>query len=69
VQVDTWHVSGAQVVGSADQLTRAVRNLLDNAAHGGTISVENTPGARFTITLPVWSRSRRICGVSAVKLP
>jgi signal transduction histidine kinase len=121
VQVDTSHVSGAQVVGSADQLTRAVRNLLDNAArharsavtlmlsetsrevtlvvaddgagippdqreriferftrldearardtggtglglaitqevvraHSGTISVENTPGARFTITLPV----------------
>jgi signal transduction histidine kinase len=118
--VDTRGVSGAQLVGSADDLARAVRNLLDNAdrharsavtvalsetdnaitltvtddgpgipddrkewiferftrldnarardtggtglglaithevvtAHGGSITVDNTPGARFTIALP-----------------
>jgi signal transduction histidine kinase len=119
--VDTRGVSGAQLVGNADDLGRAVRNLLDNAdrharstvtvglgegedaitltvaddgpgipddrkewiferftrlddartrdtggtglglaithevvtAHGGTITVDNTPGARFTIALPL----------------
>jgi signal transduction histidine kinase len=119
--IDTAGVSGAQLVGDADALTRAVRNLLDNAArharssvtitlaesdadvtltvaddgqgipvdqrqrifdrfarldegrardaggtglglaithevvvaHGGTITVANAPGARFTISLPV----------------
>ena len=118
--VDTSAVSGAQLLGNAHELTRAVRNLLDNAdrhaatrvtlalhesddeitlvvaddgpgipadqqariferftrlddarardtggtglglaithavvtAHGGTISVENRPGAEFTVRLP-----------------
>ena len=37
VAVDTSAVSGAQIRGDADQLTRAVRNLLDNAGrHAGT---------------------------------
>jgi signal transduction histidine kinase len=37
VTVDTAAVSGAQVRGDADQLTRAVRNLLDNAGrHAGS---------------------------------
>ena len=40
VVVDTTGVSGAQVLGNATQLSRAVRNLLDNAVqpaaqHGG----------------------------------
>jgi signal transduction histidine kinase len=120
-RVDTTGVSGAQVDANADQLVRAVRNLLDNAArharsavtvtlheteanvvltvaddgpgipveqhdqvferftrlddarardsggtglglaitrevvvaHGGTISVTNTPGACFTVLLPL----------------
>ena len=119
-RVDTSGVSGAQLVGSADDLARAVRNLLDNAdrharstvrvalretdaitltitddgpgipdermdwiferftrldnarardtggtglglaithevvtAHGGSIAVENTPGAQFTVSLPL----------------
>jgi signal transduction histidine kinase len=119
--VDTSAVSGAQLSGNADLLTRAVRNLLDNAnryadsavvislsetddsvvltiaddgpgipsaeqariferftrlddartretggtglglaithdvvsAHGGTITLENDPGARFTLTFPL----------------
>ena len=40
--VDTSHVSGAQLDGDADQLTRAVRNLLDNAARhaSSTVTVE-----------------------------
>jgi len=118
--IDTAAVSGAQVVGSPDELFRAIRNLLDNAdrhatstvtlgleeqddgvilvvrddgpgipterqadiferftrlddarardsggaglglaithavvtAHGGTITVENAPGAQFTVRLP-----------------
>jgi signal transduction histidine kinase len=122
--VDTSAVSGAQLSGNADQLTRAVRNLLDNAnryadstvvvsleendervvltiaddgpgipseeqeriferftrldnartretggtglglaithdvvvSHGGTITLENEPGARFTLTFPLDSR-------------
>lgn len=120
-QIDTAGVSGAQLVGNPDQLTRTVRNLLDNAAryarttitvtleeteteatltvaddgpgvpleqkdriferftrlddartretggtglglaiaheavaaHGGTITLANTPGAVFTVTLPI----------------
>jgi signal transduction histidine kinase len=120
-QIDTSGVSGAQLVGNPDQLTRTVRNLLDNAAHyarttitvtlredeteatltvaddgpgipldqadriferftrlddartretggtglglaiaheavvahGGTISLTNSPGAVFTVTLPI----------------
>lgn len=120
-RVDTSAVSGAQVVGNADQLVRAVHNLLDNAVrhahstvtvtlnetdsaavltvaddgsgippdqrdriferfarldgsrssddggtglglaithevvvgHGGSILVDSTPGARFTVSLPV----------------
>lgn len=119
--VDTRAVSGAQLMGNAHELTRAVRNLLDNAdrhaasrvtlslqesddeitvvvaddgpgipaeqqariferftrlddarardnggtglglaithavvtAHGGTISVENRPGAEFTVRIPL----------------
>jgi signal transduction histidine kinase len=119
--VDTTGVSGGQLEGNRDQLTRAVRNLLDNAArhakstvtttltetdddvtlvvaddgpgipvdqqrtvferfarlddarasdhggaglglaitqdvvtaHGGTIVVENAPGARFTLSFPI----------------
>jgi signal transduction histidine kinase len=119
--VDTSAVSGAQLSGNADLLTRAVRNLLDNAdryassavvvslvetdhcvvltiaddgpgipsaeqeriferftrlddartretggtglglaithdvvtAHGGTITLDNDPGARFTLTFPL----------------
>lgn len=31
LQIDTTHVSGAQLLGDPDQLTRVVRNLLDNA--------------------------------------
>jgi signal transduction histidine kinase len=31
-QIDTTHVSGAQLMGNPDQLVRVVRNLLDNAA-------------------------------------
>jgi len=120
-RVDTSAVSGAQVMGNADQLVRAVHNLLDNAVrharstvtvtlhetgsaavltvaddgpgippdqgdriferfarvdgsrssddggtglglaithevivgHGGSILVDSTPGARFTVSLPV----------------
>jgi signal transduction histidine kinase len=120
-RVDTSAVSGAQMVGNADQLVRAVHNLLDNAArharstvtvtlretdtaavltvaddgpgipldqrdwiferfarvdgartrndggtglglaithevvvgHGGSIVVDNAPGARFTVSLPL----------------
>jgi len=120
-KVDTSAVSGAQLSGNSDQLTRAVRNLLDNAnryadstvavslkesdhevvltiaddgpgipseeqdriferftrlddartretggtglglaithdvvtTHGGTITLENDPGARFTLTFPL----------------
>jgi signal transduction histidine kinase len=119
-EVDSSAVSGAQLLGNPDQLTRAVRNLLDNAdrhagttvtvaliehddtvrltvvddgpgipveeqsriferftrlddarardnggsglglaitrevvtAHGGTIAIDNAPGARFTVALP-----------------
>jgi signal transduction histidine kinase len=119
--IDTTGVSGGQLSGNRDQLTRAVRNLLDNAArhansmvtlalvetereitfvvaddgpgipveqqrwvferfarlddarardnggtglglaitqevvaaHGGSISVENAPGARFTVSFPI----------------
>ncbi len=46
VQVDTSAVSAATVIGDADQLARAVRNLVDNAArHAATtvaISVQET---------------------------
>jgi signal transduction histidine kinase len=120
-RIDTSAVSGAQLNANADQLVRAVRNLLDNAArharstvtvtlretdaavvlsvaddgpgippderarvferfarvdggrardeggtglglaitqevvhlHGGTITVDNAPGARFTVSLPL----------------
>jgi signal transduction histidine kinase len=37
--IDTSHVSGAQLDGDPDQLTRAVRNLLDNAARHATSTV------------------------------
>jgi signal transduction histidine kinase len=37
--VDTSGVSGAQLVGNRDQLTRAIRNLLDNAARHATSRV------------------------------
>jgi signal transduction histidine kinase len=37
--IDTSHVSGAQVLGLADQLVRAVRNLLDNAIRHAASSV------------------------------
>ncbi|MCU1443243.1 MAG: putative sensor histidine kinase TcrY [Cryobacterium sp.] len=40
VSVDVSRVSAAQVLGDADQLARAVRNLLDNAAQHGGSSVE-----------------------------
>lgn len=42
VSVDTAAVTGAQVVGDADQLTRAVRNLLDNAGRYARSSVTVT---------------------------
>jgi signal transduction histidine kinase len=41
-QVDTAGVSGAQINGNHDQLTRAVRNLLDNAARHATSTVTIT---------------------------
>ncbi len=124
-RIDTSGVSGAQLSGNPDQLTRVVRNLLDNAArhakstvtttltesesaitltvvddgpgipadqqewiferfarlddartrdeggtglglaitqevvaaHGGKIALENTPGARFTVSFPLPQRS------------
>jgi signal transduction histidine kinase len=31
VRIDTTGVSGAQIEGNGDELTRVVRNLLDNA--------------------------------------
>ena len=42
VVVDTTGVSGAQVLGDATQLARAVRNLLDNAAQHGGLNVAIT---------------------------
>ena len=42
VVVDTTGVSGAQVLGNATQLARAVRNLLDNAAQHGGLNVAIT---------------------------
>jgi signal transduction histidine kinase len=39
VRVDTSSVSGGQVTGDAQQLTRMVRNLLDNAARHATTTV------------------------------
>jgi signal transduction histidine kinase len=49
VTVDTGAVSGAQVRGDADQLTRAVRNLLDNAGRHAlstvTVTLTETDGA------------------------
>jgi signal transduction histidine kinase len=38
-RVDTSAVSGAQLVANSDQLVRAVRNLLDNAARHATSTV------------------------------
>ncbi len=54
-RIDTTRVSGAQVVGDPDQLTRVVRNLLDNAARHAASRIwitlaETDPGARFTVT-------------------
>jgi signal transduction histidine kinase len=43
IEVDATGVSGAQVVGDSDQLTRAVRNLLENA--------ERHARSRVTLTL------------------
>jgi signal transduction histidine kinase len=43
VEVDTGRVSGAQVTGDRDQLTRAVRNVLDNA--------ERHAASRVTVSL------------------
>ncbi|MGQ0805406.1 MAG: sensor histidine kinase [Actinomycetota bacterium] len=43
IEVDTGGVSGAQVIGDGDQLTRVVRNLLENAARHAR--------SRVTITL------------------
>lgn len=44
VAVDTRLVSGAQVTGNADELTRAVRNLLDNAGRHARSTVSITLG-------------------------
>jgi signal transduction histidine kinase len=41
-QIDTTHVSGAQLAGNRDQLARAVRNLLDNAARHANSTVTAT---------------------------
>ncbi len=41
-QIDTTGVSGAQLVGNPDQLTRTVRNLLDNAARYARTTVTIT---------------------------
>jgi signal transduction histidine kinase len=38
-RIDTTHVSGGQLDGNRDQLTRAVGNLLDNAARHATTTV------------------------------
>ncbi len=38
IRIDTSRVSGAQIIGNPDQLTRLVRNLLENAArHADTV--------------------------------
>jgi signal transduction histidine kinase len=54
VAVDTRQVSGAQVTGDADELTRVVRNLLDNAGRHAASMVsiglsENESGVRLAI--------------------
>jgi len=55
VEVDTSAVSGAQVEGDADQLTRVVRNLLDNAERHARATVEvalrdDADGVVFTVS-------------------
>jgi len=50
VRVDTRRVSGAQMTGDTDQLTRAVRNLLDNAERH----------ARSTVTVSLTESDRSI---------
>jgi signal transduction histidine kinase len=54
LEVDTSAVSGAQVVGNADQLLRVVRNLLDNAArHARSRVVVTLAESKTNVTLRV----------------
>jgi signal transduction histidine kinase len=67
-RVETQKVSGAQVVGDPDQLTRVVRNLFDNAARHATSTItvtlaETEAGAEMTVAddgpgIPVADRDR-----------
>jgi signal transduction histidine kinase len=53
-RVDTTRVSGAQLTGNRDQLARAVRNLLDNAArHAGSTVTATLAESESEITLVV----------------
>jgi signal transduction histidine kinase/uncharacterized glyoxalase superfamily protein PhnB len=54
IDVDTGGVSGAQVVGDGDQLTRVVRNLLDNAerhARSRVVLTLGEDGDRVVLTV------------------
>jgi len=68
LQIDTSHVSAAQVIGDPDQLARAIRNLCDNAARHASSRItlttrEEQHRAQLTVTddgpgIPEHERSR-----------